>query len=86
MPSDSGGPALHLVHVNDDLIAVDKPAGLLSVPGRGPDKQDCVWARLQALHPEALVVHRLDQATSGLLLFARSPEAQRRLSAVERPV
>lgn len=81
MPSDGGGSALHLVHVNDELIAVDKPAGLLSVPGRGADKQDCVWSRLQAQHPEALVVHRLDQATSGLLLFARSPDAQRRLSA-----
>ena len=80
MPSDSGGPALHLVHVNAELIAVDKPAGLLSVPGRGPDKQDCVWSRLQALHPEALVVHRLDQATSGLMLFARGAAMQRALS------
>lgn len=65
---------------NDELVAVDKPAGLLSVPGRGPDKQDCAWSRVQLAVPEALVVHRLDQATSGLLLFARGPEAQRRLS------
>jgi tRNA pseudouridine32 synthase/23S rRNA pseudouridine746 synthase len=50
------------------------------VPGRGPDKQDCAWTRVQAAFPEALVVHRLDQATSGLLLFARGPEAQRQLS------
>lgn len=69
-----------IVHVDEQLIAIDKPAGLLSVPGRGEDKQDCAWRRLQASHPEALVVHRLDQATSGLLLFARSPAAQRALS------
>ncbi len=68
------------VHVDADLIAIDKPAGLLSVPGRGPDKQDCALARVQARYPEALVVHRLDQATSGLLLFARSLAAQRELS------
>lgn len=69
-----------ILYVDDELIAIDKPAGLLSVPGRGDDKQDCAWTRLQAQHPEALVVHRLDQATSGLLLFARSPAAQRSLS------
>lgn len=69
-----------LLHVDEQLIAIDKPAGLLSVPGRGDDKQDCAWSRLRERHPEALVVHRLDQATSGLLLFARSPDAQRQLS------
>lgn len=64
---------------------VKKPAGLLAVPGRGPDKQDCLAARVQARWPEALVVHRLDQATSGLMVFARSPEAQRSLGfAFER--
>ena len=71
---------LDLVHLDDDLIAIDKPAGLLSVPGRGPDKQDCASARVQAAHPGALVVHRLDQATSGLLLFARHLAAQRAVS------
>lgn len=77
MPSEP----LPLLHVSPDLIAIDKPAGLLSVPGRGPDKQDCALTRLQALHAEALVVHRLDQATSGILLFARTAHAQRTLSA-----
>ncbi len=71
---------LDLVHLDDDLIAIDKPAGLLSVPGRGPDKQDCASARVQAAHPGALVVHRLDQATSGLLLFARHLAAQQAVS------
>ncbi|EER61130.1 pseudouridine synthase [Acidovorax delafieldii 2AN] len=57
-----------------------KPAGLLCVPGRGPDKQDCLSARAQQHWPGALIVHRLDQATSGLVLMARHIEAQRRLS------
>jgi tRNA pseudouridine32 synthase/23S rRNA pseudouridine746 synthase len=78
-------PAPRIVHRDDWLLVVEKPAGLLAVPGRGPDKADCLSARLQALHPEALIVHRLDEATSGLMLFARHPEAQRRLSlAFER--
>lgn len=71
--------SLRILFADDALIAVDKPAGLLSVPGRGEDKRDCVAARVQAEHPEALVVHRLDMATSGLLLMARGAEAQRRL-------
>ena len=69
-----------MIHLDKHLIAVDKPAGLLAVPGRGTDKADCVSARLQAVYPDALVVHRLDMATSGLMLLARGPEMQRRLS------
>ncbi len=60
---------------------LDKPAGLLAVPGRGLDKQDCLSARAQVRWPDALVVHRLDMATSGLMLMARGPESQQRLSA-----
>lgn len=70
-----------LVFDDEALLVVDKPAGLLAVPGRGADQQDCLAARVQARFAEALVVHRLDQATSGLMLFARSPEMQRRLGA-----
>jgi tRNA pseudouridine32 synthase/23S rRNA pseudouridine746 synthase len=62
------------------LLVLHKPSGLLSVPGRGPDKQDCLWTRVRAVHPNALVVHRLDQATSGLMLMALSPTMQRQLS------
>jgi len=62
-------------------VAVCKPSGMLSVPGRGPDKQDCAARRVAARVPDALVVHRLDMATSGLLVFARGLPAQRRLSA-----
>ncbi|WP_208299904.1 pseudouridine synthase, partial [Aquabacterium sp. A08] len=67
-------------HADDALLVLDKPAGLLSVPGRGPEHADCLSARVQALYPDALVVHRLDMATSGLVLMARGPEAQRTLS------
>ncbi len=69
-----------LCHLDDHLLIVNKPAGLLSVPGRGPDKADCVAARVQAVYSDALVVHRLDMATSGLLLFARGLDMQRALS------
>lgn len=68
------------VHVDAAVVAVDKPAGLLSVPGRGVDKQDCALHRASRQHGELRVVHRLDQATSGLLLFARHLSAQQALS------
>ncbi len=69
-----------LLYADDCLLVLDKPAGLLSVPGKGGDKQDCLSARVQRDYPEALVVHRLDMATSGLVLMARSRAVQRTLS------
>jgi tRNA pseudouridine32 synthase/23S rRNA pseudouridine746 synthase len=69
-----------LVYVDEHLLVLDKPAGLLAVPGRGADKQDCLSLRAQQLWPDALVVHRLDMATSGLVLMARGIAMQRRLS------
>jgi tRNA pseudouridine32 synthase / 23S rRNA pseudouridine746 synthase len=69
-----------LLHHDGSLIVLDKPAGLLAVPGRGADKQDCLSARVQAQFSDALVVHRLDMATSGLLVMARGAAAQRALS------
>jgi tRNA pseudouridine32 synthase/23S rRNA pseudouridine746 synthase len=69
-----------LVYVDEHLLVLDKPSGLLAVPGRGPDKQDCLSARAQALWPDARVVHRLDMATSGLVLMARGAAMQRDLS------
>ena len=65
------------------FVVVDKPSGLLSVPGKGPDKQDCVAARVRAMFPQAtgpLVVHRLDMETSGLIVFGLDEDAQRDLS------
>lgn len=73
------------LHYQDDfLLVVNKPAGLLAVPGRGADKQDCLAARLQQQFPDTLVVHRLDMATSGLMVFARGEAMQRRLSQMFR--
>jgi tRNA pseudouridine32 synthase/23S rRNA pseudouridine746 synthase len=69
-----------IVHEDAALLVADKPAGLLSVPGRGEAGRDNLSSRVQAIWPDALVVHRLDQATSGLLLFARGAAMQRALS------
>lgn len=71
---------LEIVHADASLLVLDKPGGLLAVPGRGPDKQDCVAARAQAHYPDARVVHRLDMDTSGLMVMARGAAAQRELS------
>lgn len=70
-----------ILHADDTLIVIDKPAGLLSVPGRGEEKSDCAHARLQQEFPGSLTVHRLDMSTSGLMVFARTKAAQRALSA-----
>jgi tRNA pseudouridine32 synthase/23S rRNA pseudouridine746 synthase len=77
----SAQPAgIAVVFQDDALLVVHKPAGLLSVPGRGADKQDCLSTRVQQQVPDALIVHRLDMATSGLMLMARSLAVQRTLS------
>jgi tRNA pseudouridine32 synthase/23S rRNA pseudouridine746 synthase len=71
---------LPLLFADDALLVLDKPAGLLSVPGRGIDKQDSLSSRVQHVFADALVVHRLDMATSGLMLMARGPSHQRALN------
>lgn len=71
---------LSVLHGDDGVLVLDKPAGMLSVPGRGEDKQDCLSARVQQLYPDARIVHRLDMATSGLMLMARGAQAQSLLS------
>ncbi len=80
-PADNG---LDLIYADESLLILDKPAGLLAVPGRGMDKQDCLASRIQKEFPDALVVHRLDMATSGLLVFARNVDMQRCLSKLFR--
>jgi tRNA pseudouridine32 synthase / 23S rRNA pseudouridine746 synthase len=77
-PPDLG---LDVVHEDAHLLAVNKANGLLSVPGRGAAMQDCLASRVQARWPQALVVHRLDEDTSGLVLFALNADVQRQLSA-----
>ena len=68
------------LYLDDSMLVVDKPSGLLAVPGRGEAGLDNQASRVQAAVADALVVHRLDMSTSGLLLFARGKEMQRRLS------
>jgi len=76
-PADEG---LDILHADDSLLVVDKPSGLLSVPGRGEHKRDCLVSRVQVEFPDALIVHRLDMETSGLLVLARGKEVHRQLS------
>lgn len=71
---------VQILYQDEYLLAVNKPAGLLSVPGRGPDKQDCLISRIQADFPEALTVHRLDMGTSGIMLLALGKPMERELS------
>jgi len=71
--------AAAILHLDDDLLVVEKPAGLLSVPGRGPERADCLIERLRVAHPQVLLVHRLDLDTSGVMIFALTPQAQAHL-------
>ena len=75
-PPDS---PLEVLHADHEILVLDKPAGLLSVPGKGPDLADCLLSRAQAAFPTALLVHRLDRDTSGIMVFALTPHAQRHL-------
>ncbi|WP_299955793.1 pseudouridine synthase [uncultured Roseobacter sp.] len=70
---------LVILHEDAEVLLVDKPAGLLSVPGKGPELADCLLTRVQAAFPDALLVHRLDRDTSGVMIFALTPHAQRHL-------
>jgi len=74
--------AIQIIFRDEFIVAVNKPQALLSVPGLGPDNQDCLISRLQQLIPEAKVVHRLDCYTSGIMLFAIGIEMQRALSRI----
>ena len=68
-----------LIHDDDQILVVEKPAGLLSVPGRGEERADCLITRLRGAFPTVLLVHRLDLDTSGIMVFALTPFAQKHL-------
>lgn len=74
-------PWVDIVFEDDDILAVNKPSGLLSVPGRLAEHYDSMWSRLKELHPEIQVVHRLDMSTSGLMLLAKNKPAERALKS-----
>ena len=70
---------LDILHADHEILIVNKPAGLLSVPGKGPELADCLIARIQDVFPQALLIHRLDRDTSGVMVFALTPHAQRHI-------
>lgn len=80
-PPDTG---LTLVYQDDDLLVVEKPSGLLSVPGRGPEKQDALLTRARRRFPQVECVHRLDMETSGLMVLALGKQAQKALNELFR--
>lgn len=80
---DHAIPIIPVIAAHADFVVVNKPSGLLSVPGRGPDKADCASARVASMFPGAtgpIICHRLDMDTSGLIVFALNPDAQRNIS------
>ena len=79
MSYDPPREAPRILHHDHQVVVVDKPAGLLSVPGKGEHLADCLIARLRGPFPEVLLVHRLDRDTSGVMVFALTPHAQRHL-------
>ncbi len=70
---------LDVLHEDHEILVVNKPHGLLSVPGKGAHLADCLLSRIQEAFPTALLVHRLDRDTSGVMVFAQTPHAQRHL-------
>lgn len=82
MAEDYAPPSepLEVLYEDHEILVVNKPSGLLSVPGKGPHLADCLLGRLAAAFPQVLLVHRLDRDTSGVMVFALTPHAQRHLS------
>lgn len=74
-------PYLSILYYDDDIVVANKPSGLLSVPGRAPEHQDCLISRVNKVFPTATVVHRLDMATSGIMIMAMNKESHRNLSS-----
>ena len=77
---ETSPPEFSLLYDDTALLIVNKPTRLLSVPGRGEEKQDCLIRRVQTRYPDALIVHRLDFDTSGLIVLARGKQMHRCLS------
>ena len=76
-------PEIEIIYNDSSIVVVNKPGGLLSVPGRGPEKQDCLSNRIRGMFPESIhqpSVHRLDMDTSGLMVLALTDGAHRNLS------
>lgn len=78
-PYDPPQEPLRILHDDHEILVVDKPAGLLSVPGKGEHLADCLISRIARVFPMVLLVHRLDRDTSGVMVFALTRHAQRHL-------
>lgn len=76
-PADNG---LDILYQDEAILLINKPSGLLSVPGRGPEKQDSLATRVQARIADAMIVHRLDMCTSGIMVMARGETIHRALN------
>lgn len=74
-------PRLVILYQDDHIMVVNKPSGLLSVPGRLEEHKDSVMTRIQRDYPQAESVHRLDMATSGVIVVALTKAAERELNA-----
>jgi len=72
---------LDVIHLDDQILAINKPSGLLSVPGKAMEHRDCLETRVKAAYPDALLVHRLDMDTSGVIVFGIGKAAQRHISS-----
>lgn len=73
-------PYIKIIYRDDDIVAVEKPSGLLSVPGKDPKHADSMINRIKRVFPTATVVHRLDMATSGVMLFSLNKDAHKHIS------
>ncbi len=71
--------AIKVIHEDQQYLIISKPPGLLSVPGKMQDMQDCLESRIQTTHPTARIIHRLDLATSGIMVMALTPKAHRHI-------
>jgi tRNA pseudouridine32 synthase / 23S rRNA pseudouridine746 synthase len=71
---------LDVIHLDEQFIVLNKPSGLLSVPGKGDHLEDCLQSRVKEAYPDTLLVHRIDLDTSGLIIFARNKKAQGHIS------
>ena len=73
-PKENG---LDILHIDEEILIINKPSGLLTVAGRPEAHADCLEARVKELHPQALIVHRLDMDTSGVMVMAMNPKSHR---------